>query len=181
MNNSSLNQLNQVYPTSRLISSDSEILELSSLSRNGQLGYCNNSNYFNDVIASSIEDRLPAENSLVGRTINYLTHVYDLINQVRSDLCTGRLKSTSAREVVQFITRSSSTLIAIAGGVKLTLLGSLLGAAGTLAGAATGIGLLVVLPPLAGKLGDSVIDLGRSLLSRTKEFLSNKRTSQKTL
>ncbi len=135
---------------------------------------CDNPNYFTEVVAPSIREKLPIQNSIAGKTINYLTNTYDLLDHTSADLCAGGLKPQTGREVVEFVSRSSASLIAIGTGIKLTMLGSLIGFGGAVAGAATGVGLLIVLPYVAAKGSGDLIDFGASLLQKSKNYLKSR-------
>lgn len=90
-------------------------------------------------------------------------------------MCSGRISEQSARETIEFVARGSSSAISTVIGVKLALLGSILGPAGTAAGAGTGMALLKVVPDIAAQVGDRVFDGFQELLSRTADFVRGQR------
>jgi len=136
---------------------------------------CPETGYLGAVVEPAILDRLPSPSSTAGKFINNLTNVYGLFDSINNDLCNrGRIDEESAGAVLEFIGRSTGTAISAGIGIKLTLLGSLFGPAGTAAGAGTGILLLKTVPPLAGQLARGGLNLFNDIIERTKEYLQRR-------
>jgi hypothetical protein len=125
---------------------------------------CDNSNYFSDVVAASVERRLPEKGSIASRILNHTTAVGPFFDTVSKDLCDdGRMGAESAQSALSFISRSATSAAVVGGTVGLVGLGVALGSpvAAVVAGAAG----LAILPPLAERAVFGAANFAKELLA----------------
>lgn len=136
---------------------------------------CPETGYLGAVVEPAVLERLPDPSSPPGKLLNNLTNVYGLFGSINDELCArGRIGQESAGAALEFIGRSTGTVLSGCIGIKLALLGSLLGPAGTAAGVGAGVFLLKTVPPLAGGLARGGLNLFNELIARTRDYLQSR-------
>lgn len=125
--------------------------------------YCENPNYFSDVLAPAVTEKLPRPTSIPGRVLDHISGIRPFFETVSRDLCDdGRMSGESGRSAAGFISRSATSAAVITGTASLAALGLVVGTPALAIGA--GIVGLAVLPPLAERAVFGAASFGQKLL-----------------
>lgn len=126
-------------------------------------------NYFSNVVAPAVRERLPEAGSWGGQVIDHLTNVGPFVDTVSRELCDdGRMSKESANNAVGFITRTSTSTIVAGATLGLAAVGLVVGSPA----AAVGVGIagLILLPPLVERVVKGAANFAGDLLQRVKEY-----------
>jgi hypothetical protein len=121
-------------------------------------------NYFSNVVAPAVRDRLPESGTLGGKAIDHLTNIGPFVDTVSRELCDeGLMTKDSASKAIGFITRTSTTAVVGGAALGLTALGLVAGS--PLVAAGVGIAGLILLPPLVEKTIKGIANFAGDLLA----------------
>lgn len=126
-------------------------------------------NYFSNVVAPAVRERLPEAGSWGGQVIDHLTNVGPFVDTVSRELCDdGRMSKESANNAVGFITRTSTSTIVAGATLGLAAVGLVVGSPA----AAVGVGIagLILLPPLVERVVKGAANFAGDLLQGVKEY-----------
>lgn len=125
--------------------------------------YCENPNYFSNVLAPTVDEKLPRPNSIPARVLDHISGVRPFLQTVSRDLCDdGRMSGESGKSALSFISRSATSAAVISATASLAALGLVIGTPALAIGA--GIVGLAVLPPLAERAALGVASFAQKLL-----------------
>lgn len=125
-------------------------------------------NYFSNVFAPAVRDRLPEAGSWSGQALDHLTNVGPFVDTVSRELCdNGRMGRESANNAVGFITRSSTSAVVAGATLGLAAVGLVVGSPLVAIGA--GLAGLAFLPPLVEKGVKGIASFAGDLLRGLKE------------
>lgn len=125
-------------------------------------------NYFSDVVAPAVRERLPEAGSWGGQAIDHLTNVGPFVDTLSRELCEdGRLSKESASNAVGFITRTSTSTMVAGATLGLAAVGLVVGSPAVAIGA--GIAGLVLLPPLVERVVKGAANFAGDLLQGVKD------------
>jgi len=126
-------------------------------------------NYFSNVVAPAVRERLPEAGSWGGQAVDHLTNVGPFVDTLSRELCEdGRLSKESANNAVGFITRTSTSAVVAGSTLGLAAVGLVVGSPAVAIGA--GIAGLVLLPPLVERVVKGAANFAGDLLQGVKEY-----------
>ena len=124
-------------------------------------------NYFSNVVAPAVRERLPEAGSLTGQAIDHLTNVGPFVDTISRELCEdGRMTKESASNTIGFIARTSTSAVVAGATLGLTAVGLVVGSPVVAIGA--GIAGLIFLPPLVERVIKGAANFAGDLLKGVK-------------